>query len=116
MTENKINNNNKPLGERAPIQIKQDSTPKGEEVFDINNLNKKNTLRLTKAKTKSREFDKRYDIFDNLITHGGKQRVSFIDKISKNNLVEVIKVDNYKEYNKMEEVTPSNGNGCCLIE
>ena len=96
--------------------IEENGEPKSNE-FDYEfTLNKKNTLRLTKAKTKSREFDKRYDIFDNLITHGGKQRVSFIDKISKNNLVEVIKVDNYKEYNKMEEVTPSNGNGCCLIE
>jgi hypothetical protein len=30
-------------------------------------------------------------------------------------LVEVIKIDVYKEYNKMEEVVVSNGNGCCLL-
>ena len=58
---------------------------------------------------------KRVDKFGNPIVHGGKHKVTFLDRVSKNNIIEVIKVDNYKEYNKMEEPSSSNSNGCCLI-
>ena len=75
----------------------------------------KNSLTFSKEQTKSREMDKRYDAFGNLITHGGKQKVTFIDKTSKNNFTEVIKVESFKEYNKMEEVAPKDHNGCCLL-
>ena len=76
----------------------------------------KNSLVFSKEQTKSREIEnKRYDIYGNLITNGGKQKISFIDKVSNVNFVEVIKVESFKEYNKMEEICPNKGNGCCLI-
>ena len=132
MTECQINNKNKiSLGNKPPIQIKDESIFKEDAILGFNNLSNKktepsndiyknnkclkNTLTFSKAQTKSREFDKRYDMFGNLITRGGKQKISFIDKITKNNFVEVIKIENYKEYNKMEEVPRNNGNGCCLL-
>ena len=144
MTENKVNNNNiqKSLSQRQPQKVKDGSIFAEVSLFGINNLNNdtskkeqqvnnfikkkssnikegfqsfKNSLTISNAQTRSREVNKRFDMFGNQITHGGKHKTSFIDRISKNNLIEVIKVENWKEYNKMEEVTPSRGNGCCLV-
>ena len=137
MTENKNNNNKESsLADRPSIKIKDETKSKRESLLGFNNLNNKtikkeglnydiknssnslknsNSIVFSKDQTKSREIDKRYDIYGNLIIHGGKHRISFIDGISKNNVVEIIKIENYKEYNKMEEVAPSTGNGCCLI-
>ena len=134
MIENKTNNNKKKsLSEMASIQIKEEALlsynninyniqkiEPSSDIFQKKQNNAKNTPQnlknslpslFSKAQTKSREFDKTCDIFGNIITHGGKQKISFIDKISKYNFVEIIKIDNYKEYNKMEEVVLSNGNG-----
>jgi hypothetical protein len=133
MTENKKNNKNiKSLAEPALVQIKDESISKDEALIGFNNLtNKKtersnnifrnkrnnnkdtseNSLIFTKAKTKSREIEKRRDFFGNDIIKGGKQKVSFANK----NFIEVIKIDSFKEYNKMEEVHPNNNNGCCLL-
>jgi hypothetical protein len=66
-------------------------------------------------KVKTFDKDKRIDRYGNTIIHGGKQKVSFIDKISKNNLFEVVKVENFKQFNKMEETSKNIGNGCCLL-
>ena len=133
MIENK--KNNKSSGNRLPNQIKNESK-KEEDILDYNNINNKkiessndnfknkiketpqvlkNSFTLSNEETKNREADKRYDLFGNLIKHGGKQKISFIDRISKNNFVEVIKIDNYKEYNKMEEIKTNKENGCCLL-
>ena len=57
----------------------------------------------------------RRDRLGNEIFHGGKYKVTFIDKVTKKNFSEVIKVENYKEYNKMEEPSSNRGNGCCLL-
>ena len=138
MTENK-NNNNKlsSLGERSSLKLKDETRSKRDSLLCFNNLNNKamqkeglingyaskkfdvknssNSIAFSKDQTKSREIDKRYDVYGNLIIHGGKHKISFIDRVSKNNIVDVIKIENYKEYNKMEEVAPSSGNGCCLI-
>ena len=140
MTENKIKNKNiKSLGDKPLIQLKDDSIIKDEAILGFNNLPNKKTERsnnifknkinnlkdtpesskksviISKAKTKSREIEKRYDKLGNLITKGGKQKVTFIDKITCKNFIEVIKIESYKEYNKMEEVNPNNNNGCCLL-
>ena len=130
MTENKnYDDSQRPVAERIPLKLKDEKRSK-EESVNTKNIKKeiplyycakyssnslKNSFEFTKAKTKSRELDKRYDIYGNLIEHRGKQKISFIDCVSKNSFFEVIKIDNYKEYNKVEEVTPNNGNGCCLI-
>ena len=68
---------------------------------------------LNKAKTF--ETRKRLDRFGNMIIHGGNHKVTFIDRVSKNNFTEVVKVENFKEYNKMEETSNNRGNGCCFI-
>ncbi len=123
------------LVERPPIQLKENSNSKVEAVLyfgdninnkissqEINQLNikessqnLKNSLNFSKAQTKSKLFEKRYDVFGILIEQGGKHKVSLIDKVAKNNFAEVINVDNFKEYNKMEEVPSRPGNGCCLL-
>ena len=140
MTENKNSNNQKVLAGNTPIHIKEKLIIKDVAILrdNINNKNSKkdvvsiddtkkifnnkdtpqslkNSINFSKAQTKSREIDKRYDIFGNLIKSGGIHHISFIDRVSKNNFTEVIKIDNYKEYNKMEEIAPTNGNGCCVI-
>ena len=59
---------------------------------------------------------KRLDRFGCPITKGGKQRVTFIDKITKSNFYEVVKIESFKDYNKMEEIKSSNHtNTCCVI-
>ena len=59
----------------------------------------------------------RLDSFGNPILKHGKQKISFIDKISKNKFVDVVDIESYKTFNKMEEISSSNmQNNCCLIE
>ena len=134
MLENKLNRNIKSSEKREQIQLEKDLTPKGKENqenfnnIDIyekvtqkgertNEYSKKKNFKNTQEfnKTKSREIDIRQDNFGNIITHGGKQKIAFLDKITKGNFVEVIKIENYKEYNKLEESTPSSANGCCIL-
>ena len=86
-----------------------------------NNLNKidledKNTPTSNKnSKLNKNEKVIRRDRKGNEIFHGGKYKVTFIDKVTNKNFSEVIKVENYKEYNTMEEQSSSKGNGCCLL-
>ena len=59
---------------------------------------------------------KRIDRFGTPIARGGKHKVTFIDRITKISFVEVIKIESFKEYNKMEEVSANNRkNYCCLF-
>ena len=58
---------------------------------------------------------KRVDRHGEPIIHGGKQKVTFIDRITNNNFAAVIKIKSFKEYNKMEEVSSHKTNNCCLI-
>ena len=76
-----------------------------------------NTIKINPVLNKVKTFsnERRTDRFGNMIIHGGKQKVSFIDRISKNNFTEVVKIENYKEYNKMEETSNSKGNNCCFL-
>ena len=92
---NQNNNNNKNMNDKKNINI--------------------NSSKINKAKTF--EAGKRKDRYGNMIIHGGKHKVTFIDRVSKNNFTEVVKVENYKEYNKMEEITESGnrGNLCCCF-
>ena len=59
---------------------------------------------------------KRMDRNGNEIFKNGKQKVTFIDKITKNNFVDIINIESFKKYNKVEDVNIANHNGCCLIE
>ena len=59
---------------------------------------------------------KRVDRYGNGITKNGKQRVTFTDRITKNNIAFIIKVESFKPYNKMEEVSYGNKhNNCCNL-
>ena len=130
MKENKIIiSKEKSLETIAQIQLNEESSSKKESLFlkkiALNDFLPKNlndekkssqsSINFSKAQTKSRDFDKRFDIFGNLITQGGKHKVTFIDRISNKNFIEYINVEKYKEYNKMEEITLKNMNGCCVI-
>ena len=88
-----------------------------DEIQSINNKkeDKKNENMLNSNNNNLK--GKRVDRFGNPIIKKGKQRVSFMDKMSSNNFAEIIKIESYKEYNKMEEVsTSSQQNNCCVIE
>ena len=129
MKENKIFiSKGKSIEQINSIKLNEESAPKKENILLLNdqalkdflpkNPNElsdssgslKNSLSFSKAQTKSRDFDKRYDKFGNVIAHGGQHKISF-----NKNFIEYINVENYKEYNKMEEITPKNMNGCCLL-
>jgi len=102
----KINNNN----------IVKDITPTEDE----NNKNKlclkTNIKKHIKNNIDLYFLPKRLDRFGCPITKGGKQRVTFIDKITKTNFVEIVKIESFKDYNKMEEIRSSNHtNTCCEI-
>ena len=107
------------------IKIPKTETAKIEDYTNKQmNFNDQNTDKLclkTNIKRNSKQnFDlyflpKRVDRFGEPITHGGKQKVTFIDRITKNNFHELIKIESFKEYNKMEEVSNHKTNNCCLI-
>ena len=102
----KINNNN----------MVKDITPK-EEDSNKNKLCLNTNIKKGSKKNIDLYFlPKRLDRFGVPILKGGKQKVTFIDKITKTNFVEVIKIESFKEFNKMEEVKSSNHrNTCCEI-
>ena len=105
-----INNNNIQNKQTYPNNIKNSKSCKN---LDI----KVNTLEINSKINKVKTFnkEKRIDRFGNMIIHGGKQKVSFIDKVSKTNFIEEVKVENFKKFNKMEEPSTNLGNGCCLL-
>ena len=109
---NNINNNDKqPKDDPVTLKIKSAISSKDIE------KKKPNCIQIDQKISKVKTFNnnKRIDRYGNMIIHGGKQKVSFIDRVSKNNFTEVVKIENYKEYNKMEEPTNNHGNGCCLL-
>ena len=60
---------------------------------------------------------KRCDKFGNLIKKNGKQKISFLDKIEKRRICEIIEIESYKEYNKMNDIKFNNNgkNNCCIL-
>ena len=58
---------------------------------------------------------KRYDRNGNEIKKGGKQKITFIDKIGKGKLIDTIPIESFKEYNLIEEVSEDRKNSCCYI-
>ena len=94
---------------------------KSNKVLDTNLINDIIPNKPILNKVKTFNIEKRTDKFGNMIIHGGKQKVTFIDRVSKKNLTEVVKIENFKEFNKMEEVNNKNQgdncsiNNCCLL-
>ena len=118
---------NPPTSKQENISFKEINQNNNTQKKDLTNKNnnpnseknrdkEKNAISNSKInKAKTFETRKRTDRFGNMIIHGGNHKVTFIDRVSKNNFTEVVKVENYKEYNKMEEITNNKGNGCCFI-
>ena len=106
-----INYNNNKKQNNDPVNLKIKSSISSKDIEK-----KPKCIQIDSTLSKVKTFNKRrIDRFGNMITHGGKQKVSFIDKVSKINFTEVVNIENYKEYNKMEEPTINHGNGCCLL-
>ena len=130
----------KELGKESKTNQKENPPTSKQENISYNEVNQKNNIqkkdlaknnikntdrdrdkeknvisnsKINKAKTF--ETGKRTDRFGNMIIHGGNHKVTFIDRVSKNNFTEVVKVENFKEYNKMEDISNNKGNGCCFI-
>ena len=115
------NNLNSVLRNSTPKKniIKKTETVKNKDNDQQNNgiitINKKINDKLSLNKNKL-DSNGRTDRFGNKICKNGQQRVSFIDKISKNKISTVINVESYKKYNKMEEVSLNNQqNNCCIL-
>ena len=58
---------------------------------------------------------KRYDRTGIEIKKGGKQKLSFMDKIGKGKLVDTIAIESFKEYNLIEEVSDDKKHSCCYV-
>ena len=60
---------------------------------------------------------KRIDKFGNPITKNGKQRITFIDKISPAKFTNIIDIESFKDYNKIEVIPTSKNayNSCCYL-
>ncbi len=127
---NNLNSVLENLGEDRVVQIIKIPKTKTARIEDNiikeinsndNSKNEKMCLNTNIKKNAKQNIDlyflpKRIDRFGIPIIKGSKKhKVTFIDKIVKKNFVEVIKIESYKEYNKMEEVSNSKKNNCCLI-
>ena len=96
-----LTNNHISLINKLVPENEQSITNKKEDNKKENNNNNNN-----------KSNGKRVDRFGNPILKKGKQKVSL-----SNNFAEIIKIESYKEYNKMEEVSSSSQqNNCCAIE
>ena len=95
--------------------ITDNKSLKGKEMNSIE-YKKSESGKISDGKFKNESCLIRLDSFGNPISKNGKQKISFIDKKTNNNLVDVIKIESYKIYNKMEELSnPNMQNNCCLI-
>ena len=76
----------------------------------------KNFLHINKNDT-NKKNNERCDKFGNLIKKNGKQKISFLDKIEKRRICEIIEIESYKEYNKMNDIKFNNNgkNNCCIL-
>ena len=102
-----------PKTETAKIEGNEikDITDKKDDTNNEEKLNLKAKINKKNSKNLNIYFSsKRVDRNNNPITKGGKQKITF-----KNNFIEVIKVESFKEYNKMEEVSSSHNNNCCIL-
>ena len=107
-----------PKTETAKIEEKDNNIIK--EISNDNSKNEKIYLNTNINRNSKKNIDlyflpKRVDRFGIPIERGGKQKVTFIDRITKSNFIEVIKIESFKEYNKMEEVSNIKRNNCCSL-
>ena len=110
--ENKKNEEKK---EKTKININSiTNNNNSHNIYVINNYfeEKKTKENLPIGKWKD---GKRYDRKGIEIKKGGKQKLTFIDKIGKGKLIETIQIESFKEYNLIEEVSDDRKNSCCYF-
>ena len=78
--------------------------------LNINN----NIVLIQNNNNNNKSNKKRFDHFGNLIKTNGKQKISFIDKISNKRFQEVIDIESFKQYNILD-IPIKQRNTCCLI-
>ena len=110
---------NMPRMETAKINtnnIVKDISPK-EEDKDKNKLCLNTNIKKGSKKNIDLYFlPKRLDRFGVPILKGGKQQVTFIDNITKKHIAEIVYIESFKDFNKMEEMKTSHQNNtCCII-
>ncbi len=112
--ENNIESNNK----LKLKKLQSEEIPKNKNKINTTTKNDSddNPLKNIDLLNKVKTFNiQRKDRFGNMIIHGGNHKVTFIDKVTKKNFTEVVKIENFKQYNKMEESSNNKGNNCCLL-
>jgi hypothetical protein len=102
--ENKLNNNSVNIN----LVINNNNNKSNSKV----NIN--NNIVLIQNNNNNNLEKKRFDHFGNIIKTNGKQKISFIDKISNKRIKEVIDIESYKQYNLLD-LPVKNRNTCCLI-
>ena len=75
----------------------------------------KNNLNENLIKKNINLLSNRKDWYGNNITKGGKQRVTFIDKITNNTFIDVVKIECFKDYNKVEPINNDIKIKCCIL-
>ena len=99
-------------------QISKEITPNEEEKIDKNKLCVNTNIKKEAQKNLDIYYTRpRFDRFNQPITRKGKQKVTFIDKVSNCNLTQNIDIESFKEFNKVENNKTSSyqQNTCCVI-
>ena len=111
----------KNLKDRAEININQFSLNNFKPEQEIQKSKNNKSIKIKNNNKQSQKKDsikneKKVNIYGNIMNIKIKKNVKFIDKITKNKLAEIINIESFKKYNKMEEVSDSNNhNNCCII-
>ena len=92
------------------------STPDTEVQSPINKNKKIINYTTTNGTNETIVKFKRFDRLGNEICKNGKQKVTFIDKVTNNSFKKYINIESFKNYNKIEDENIVQHNGCCLIE
>ena len=113
------------IANKKEIDISAKKTKPTQENEEISNDKKSNEKEMQLFKYKATENNigenpinnKRIDKFGNPIIKNGKQRVTFIDKINSVNFTDVIPIESFKDYNKVDEMltTKNAFNSCCSL-
>ena len=115
--------------EPTSIRVKNYKSPnKKFSVFKLMEKDKRNKKEISRFTQKideemSPEKKERTDIYGNVISKKNKKKVkiSFIDKVTTQNLVNVIEIESFKNYNyifgmpKEEKIDKTTNCQCCLI-
>ena len=115
-----ISNQNTKKKSQIPFNKKQSSKEKdtkNQNILQKFSIKQEEKNSKSPKKKRNKDKDKREDYYGEQIKHKGKQKITFIDQISNNRLVDVVKIASYKEYNVMEDNVgkDSDSSGCCNV-